>query len=171
MHTVVTFEYIRTSFLLIRPQSYGIFQAYYSDILIPESSPSKIAWIGSLQIFLLFASSILVSPLLDKGYFHFCLSGGSLLLVLGVVTTSFCKEWWQLFLAQGLMTGLGMGLMFGSGVVVLMTYFDKHLATATGIAAAGGSIGGIIYSLVVKELLFKIGFPWTIRGTLARDPL
>ena len=34
-----------------------------------------------------------------------------------------------------------MGLMFGSGVIVMMTYFSKHMGIATGIAAAGSSTG------------------------------
>ena len=82
---------------------------------------------------------------MDKGHFRLCFNGGSLLLVLSVLATSFCTQWWQLLFVQGVSTGIGMGLIFGSGVIVLMGYFSKHLGLGTGIAAAGGSTG--IYHL------------------------
>ncbi|MCJ1305196.1 hypothetical protein MMC08_008010, partial [Hypocenomyce scalaris] len=46
--------------------SYGLFQAYYESSLLLSHSPSQIAWIGSFQIFLLFATGIVVSPLVDR---------------------------------------------------------------------------------------------------------
>lgn len=94
-----------------------------------------------MQIFLLFFMSIVVSPLMQRGHFRPCFNGGSLLLVLAVFATSFCTTWVQLFFVQGLLTGLAMGLIFGSGLIVLISYFDRKVAAATGIAAAGGSVG------------------------------
>ena len=115
--------------------------------MLPTNSPAQIAWIGSFQIFLLFFMSIIVSPLLDKGYFRLCFNGGSGILVMSVVMTSFCTQWWQLLVIQGILTGIGMGLAFGSGVIILMSYFSKRIGVATGIAAAGSSTGtyGILY--------------------------
>lgn len=127
-------------------QSYGVFQAYYQSILVPKKNPATIAWIGSFQIFLLFFMSIIVSPLIDKGRFRLCFNGGSFLLFISVLTTSFCTKFWQFLLVQGVLTGMGMGLIFGSGMVVLMSYFSKHVAIASGIGAAGGSVG--TYSFV-----------------------
>lgn len=40
---------------------------------------AKIAWIGRLQIFFLLSVSIMVGPLIDKGYFRLCFTGGYLL--------------------------------------------------------------------------------------------
>ncbi|KAL6721515.1 hypothetical protein ACLMJK_000619 [Lecanora helva] len=145
--------------------SYGVFQAYYQSVLIPQKAPATIAWIGSFQVFLLFAATVLVSPLIDKGQWRICSNGGSLLLVLSILITSWCTQWWQLLLVQGILTGLAMGLMYGSGVIILMSYFNesKRLGIATGIAAAGGPVGGMIYPTIAEQLVFRIGFPWTIR--------
>ncbi|KAL8976174.1 MAG: hypothetical protein Q9205_007772, partial [Flavoplaca limonia] len=71
-------------------QSYGVFQAYYETVLLRTQSPSSIAWIGSLQIFLLFFMSIFVSTQMDKGRFQHCFTGGSILLTVSVLATSFC---------------------------------------------------------------------------------
>jgi len=110
--------------------------------MLPQNTPGQIAWIGSFQIFFIFFMSIIVSPLMDKGYFRLCCSGGSILLVLSILATSFCTEWWQLLLVQGILTGISMGLIFGAGIMVLVSYFSTHMGLATGIAAAGSSTGG-----------------------------
>ncbi|KAL8731054.1 MAG: hypothetical protein Q9166_003705 [cf. Caloplaca sp. 2 TL-2023] len=149
-------------------QSYGVFQAYYELTLLRTHTPSSIAWIGSLQIFLLFFMSIFTSTQIDKGRFQHCFTGGSLLLTLSVLATSFCTKYWQFVLAQGVGTGMGMGLAFGAGVPVLVSWFSskelgKWLGVATGLASAGGSIGGMIFPAVCEKLIGKIGFPWTVR--------
>jgi len=76
-----------------------------------------------------------------RGLFHTCFNGGALLLFLCVLGTSFCTEWWHFVLVQGVLTGLGMGLVYGAGVLILMSYFSKNLGVATGITACGGSVG------------------------------
>ena len=63
------------------------------------------------------------------------------MLVLALLITSFCNQYWQLVLVQGVMTGIAMGLVFGSGVIILMSYFSRRMGIATGIAAAGASTG------------------------------
>lgn len=84
---------------------------------------------------------IIASPLVDRGHFRLCFSGGTIVLVASLVITSFCTRWWQFFLVQGVMTGMGMGLIFTSGVVILMSYFSRRMGVATGLVAAGGSMG------------------------------
>ncbi|KAI4264355.1 MAG: hypothetical protein L6R42_000540 [Xanthoria sp. 1 TBL-2021] len=139
-------------------QSYGVFQAYYESILLRTHSASSIAWIGSLQIFLLFFMSIFVSTQMDKGRFQHCFTGGSILLTVSVLATSFCKQYWQFVLAQGVGTGMGMGMAFGAGVPVLVSWFSSPdlegwLGIATGIASAGGSVGGMIFPAIFVALV------------------
>ena len=118
-----------------------MFQAYYEAILLPNESPDKIAWIGSFQIFFLFFMSIVVSPLIDKGYFRLCFNGGCLLMFVSILVTSWCHSFGQLLGVQGILTGIGMGMAFGGGILVLQSYFTTHLGTAAGLTSAGGSIG------------------------------
>jgi MFS family permease len=107
--------------------------------------------------------SIIVNPIMDKDRFRLCFTGGSTFLVFSIVLTSFCTEYWQLLLVEDVLTGIGIGLMFGSGVIVLMSYFSTHLGLASGIAASGGSTGGMIYPLIGRQLIFRIGYAWTVR--------
>ena len=121
-----------------------MFQAYYEKQFLPDSSPAKIAWIGSFQMFATFFMCLATTPLLNKGYFRLCLIGGTTLLLAGLVSLSFCTKWWHIMLVQGVMMGIGMGLAFSSGVVILTSYFSTRLGTATAIAATGSSIGKLL---------------------------
>lgn len=66
---------------------------------------------------------------------------GTFLTVFGMMMTSICKEYWQLVLTQGLIVGVGAGCMLLPSVAVFPQYFTKRRALATGIAAAGSSLG------------------------------
>ena len=46
--------------------TFGIFQAYYMFNMLPNHSADDIAWIGSLQAFLIFASGAIGGPLFDR---------------------------------------------------------------------------------------------------------
>ena len=120
---------------------YGVFQTYYTHSIIANSTPSAISWIGSVQVFLLCVVGTLVGPIYDSGHIRILLVSGSFLSVLGMFLTSFCKSYWQLFLAQGVVTGAGFGCLFMPGVASVPQYFSTKQAFATGIASLGSSIG------------------------------
>lgn len=104
--------------------SFGVFQAYYEKVLLPGTSPSRLAWIGSFQCFAIYFSGLLTNPVIRKGvHFRYFTFGGSVLLFTGLLLTSFCETFWQLFLAQGVLTGVGMGCVFSAGVIILTSYF------------------------------------------------
>ena len=116
-------------------QSYGVFETYYTTTL--GISPSSIAWIGSIQIFLMFSISFVTGRALDAGYFRITFTSGIIMQLIGMFTTAQCTKYWQLLLAQGVCTGLGNGLQFLPVVGVLSTYFKRRKTTALAIASAG----------------------------------
>ena len=85
--------------------------------------------------------SVLVSPLIDKGYFRLGFNGGCVLMFISILCTSWCRKFGELLLVQGILTGIGMGTAFGSGILVLRSYFSKRLGVAAGLTSAGGSVG------------------------------
>ena len=100
---------------------------------------------------------------MDAGLFKHVLVSGVILQLIGLFASSFCTQYWQLFLAQGICMGLGNGLQFCPTMALLSTYFTKHRSLVMGIAASGSATGGMVFPAIVKELLPKIGFGWTIR--------
>ena len=152
--------------------SFGVFQTYYVTAL--ERSSSDISWIGSFEVFLLFFVGSIGGILTDAGYFRSTVATGGILIVLGTFTTSASSAYWQVFLAQGVCTGLGSGLIFTPVMTLISTYFTTKRAVALAIAACGSTVGGLIFPSMARTLLPTIGFGWTMRaigfiqmGTLA----
>ncbi|KAJ8609595.1 hypothetical protein MRB53_039046 [Persea americana] len=143
--------------------TFGAFQDFYGYDLLASSTPSAISWIGTFQAFLLIASSLFTGPLLDLGYIRSLNFVGSVLVVFGLMMTSLCKEYYQFFLAQGLVIGIGAGCLFAPNTAVVATYFSTKRALALGIAASGSSLGGVIYPIVFRSLQPRIGFGWATR--------
>lgn len=143
--------------------SFGAFETYYQTELLADSSPSDIAWIGSFQLFLIFAVGTFSGRALDAGYFRVTYVTGCFLLVFGVFMTSLCRSYWQVFLAQGFCAGLGSGLMFTPAIGLVATYFSSKKVFVTAFFLTGAGSGGMVFPAVVSQLLDKIGFPWTMR--------
>jgi MFS family permease len=141
--------------------SYGIFEAYYISNL--GVSASAVAWIGSIQIFLLCFVGAFSGRALDAGYYRHVMIGGCFLQVFGIFMTSLSSKYWQLFLAQGLCQGLGNGLLFSPTLALVSTYFVKKRSLAVAIVAGGSGTGGIVFVLLAQHLLPSLGFPWTLR--------
>lgn len=142
--------------------SFGVFQTYYVTAL--GRSSSDISWIGSFEVFLLFFVGSIAGALTDAGYFRSTMAAGSLLILIGTFMTSVSKTYWQVFLAQGVCTGLGNGLMFTPTMTVITTYFTTKRAVALAIAACGSTVGGLVFPSMARTLLPMIGFGWTMRA-------
>jgi MFS family permease len=121
--------------------TFGAFQTYYVNTLLPGSSPSAISWIGSIQTFTMMFVGVLSGRLLDAGHLRFQLCAGILLEVLGLIMVSFSTKYWEVLVGQGLCVGLGAGLLYLPGVAVPAQYFSSKIMLATGIVATGSSMG------------------------------
>ena len=78
---------------------------------------------------------------------------------------SLCTEYYQFFLAQGLVAGLSMSFLFTPALATVSRYFVKHRGLALGITVSGSSIGGVIWPIMLDQLLNSDGvsFAWTMR--------
>ncbi|USP79410.1 putative monocarboxylate permease [Curvularia clavata] len=141
--------------------SFGVYQLHYTTTLsLPES---QIAWIGSLQVFLTFFVGTFSGRSADAGYVQHTTLLGSTLIVFGTFMTSLATEYWQIFLAQGLCTGLGMGALYMPAVAVIGSYWKERKAMALGLAASGSGTGSILFPLIIQHLQPTIGFPRAVQ--------
>lgn len=144
--------------------TWGSFQTYYEQNVLSDVSSSSIAWIGSLQSFLLMLFGVVTGPLFDAGYFRGLVSFGTFMLPFGLMMTSISTKYWHFILAQGVCIGLGSGCLFVPSVAILPQYFKNKRGFANGLAASGSSIGGVIYPIMFNQLQNKAGFPWATRA-------
>ncbi|KAK3682793.1 putative monocarboxylate permease [Podospora appendiculata] len=127
------------------------------------SSQSAISWIGAVQAFLMLVVGVVCGRALDAGYFYADVAVGIFLAVFGTMMTSISSEYWQVFLAQGVVVGLGAGMCFMPAVAIVGTYFSTRRSTAMGICATGSSVGGIVYPILLKTLIASMGWRWATR--------
>ncbi|KAJ7641994.1 MFS general substrate transporter [Roridomyces roridus] len=143
--------------------SWGVFQAYYQQTLLRHSTPSQIAWIGSIQHCMVFLPSALVGRLFDLGYFRVPFASGTLLIVIATFLVPQCKVYWHYLICQGLVVGIGCGLMFCSMFTAVTHWWNKRRGFALGLMAGGGALGGTVLPIVIRQLITHIGFPWAMR--------
>ncbi|KAI5862942.1 MFS general substrate transporter [Durotheca rogersii] len=141
--------------------AFGIYQLYYTETL--QLPSAQVSWIGSVQIFLNNVTCTVAGRLADAGYVRETVIAGSVIALLGTFMTSLATEYWQIFLAQGICTGIGLGLMYMPAITIVSSYFLKRRGLALTISTAGTGTGSIIFPATVQYLVPKIGFPWAAR--------
>ncbi|KAF9264599.1 MFS general substrate transporter [Marasmius fiardii PR-910] len=143
--------------------TWGVFQAYYEETYLKGSSPSKIAWIGSIQNAMVFIPSMIMGRIFDKGYYHTMLISATVVVVVATMLVAECRAYWQFLLCQGFVVGLACGALTNPSPAVVAQWFKKRRALALGITACGSSIGGTIFPIAIRGLIPLIGFQWTMR--------
>ncbi|KAL1875242.1 hypothetical protein Daus18300_003313 [Diaporthe australafricana] len=145
--------------------SFGIYETYYQREYLKDYSPSTIAWIGSIQAFAQFSATLLGGPITDRWGPMSVIWPFSLLLVVAMMLTSLCREFYQFLLCQGILLGFSCGLIFAPALTVVGHYFFKKRAMAMAYASTGSPIGGIIYPVILTNLINNpnVGFPWAQR--------
>ena len=133
--------------------SFSLFESHWVTVL--DRSASAVSWVGSMQMFLLFFVGTLSGRAMDAGFFRSLIYAGCTLQILGTFTTSACQRYWQLFLSQGVVNGLGNGLLFTPAVALVGTYFSKKRALALGFAACGAPVGGVVFPVVCVILIIS----------------
>jgi MFS family permease len=141
----------------------GVFQNYYQMNQLRDYSPSTIAWIPSIQIFVMFFPGPVVGWVNDNYGPKYLLIFGTFFHVLGLMMTSLCTEYYQFILAQGICSPLGLNCIFQAGTNTIPTWFLKKRGLAYGIMAAGSGLGGIIFPIMASHLIPTVGFGWTMR--------
>ncbi|KAI5823338.1 MFS general substrate transporter, partial [Schizophyllum commune Tattone D] len=143
--------------------AFGTFQAWYMDDQLQHLPSSTIAWIGSAQLFVFFASGACIGHLCDAYGPSWLLLSGGLLTTFSILMSSLSTEFYQFLLSQGVLFGLGAGLLFYPAMTSVSSCFTTYRATALGAVATGSSIGGVIFPIMLERLFARIGFAWTLR--------
>ncbi|KAK8075562.1 hypothetical protein PG997_010225 [Apiospora hydei] len=151
--------------------SFGVFQTHYerelfataSDHHHTQVSSSAISWIGSVQGALLMMGGVVSGPLFDMGHLRLLLVAGHGLVVIGMFMTSFCTQYYQLLLAQGICVGLGCGMLYLPAAAAVGQWFEKRRALAIGVQSVGSPLAGIVLPIIFSKLLPRVGFGWTTR--------
>lgn len=146
--------------------AYSIYLSWYlSHDIFPAATPLDFAIIGGLN----FAVAVLVAPLINLAV-RLCglrapMFVGCVLLSAAFVAASFARATWQLYLSQGAMVGMGIGLIYMPATAVIPQWFSTKRSLANGICAAGSGVGGCAMCFATQAMLDHTGLAWSLRVT------
>ncbi|CAN8100292.1 unnamed protein product [Discula destructiva] len=139
------------------------FQTYLISHQLAEHDEGTVGWIFSIYTFVVFFLGLYIGPLFDKYGPRWIVLAGTVFIVLGLVLMSISTELWHFILSFGLVTGLGCSLLFTPSFAAPGHFFMRRRGIATGLAATGGSIGGIVFPLMLEAIFPRLGWAWSIR--------
>ncbi|KAM0433727.1 hypothetical protein ACHAQK_009164 [Fusarium lateritium] len=144
-------------------QSVGIYQSYLELNQLSDYTAGEIGWIPGMYMFLSMLVAIQVGPVLDQhGPFAVSIIGGGGIVVMFVLLAE-CKEYWQFILCFGILGGLSTAIAGTIGVTVVAKLFTSRRGLAIGLALTGSSIGTVVFPIILRSLLPKLGWSWSMR--------
>ncbi|KAF2864848.1 major facilitator superfamily domain-containing protein [Massariosphaeria phaeospora] len=141
----------------------GIFHQYVSEHQLKGYNESTIGWIFSVYVFLAFFCGIQIGPIFDARGPKMLIVAGSVFMCASMLLLGLCTQYWHFMLVFGVLGGIGTSLIFTPAISAVSHFFLEKRGNATGIAVAGGSVGGVIFPLTLQRLLPRVGFAWATR--------
>ncbi len=142
-------------------------QAFVNDGLFPNANKLGFAAIGGFS----FGGGILFGPLINYlvGIWGMktVIMLGTVIQFAGALLASFSTKMWQLYCTQGVLQGIGTGLIVIPTIIIIPQWFKEGKGGkrnyAIGIVCAGAGIGGIVYNVGMEPILRNHGWRWALR--------
>jgi MFS family permease len=83
---------------------------------------------------------------------------GSTLIVLTFLLIGVYTQYWHFLIVIGILGGMRTSFIFIAPVASVSYFFSRQHGAATSLALSGGSIGGVLFPLVLEELKDRICF-------------
>ncbi|KAJ3783974.1 major facilitator superfamily domain-containing protein [Lentinula aff. detonsa] len=133
---------------------YGAFSDFYNAEYLTHFSPTLISMIGALQVFMLYIFAGVSGAVFDAIGPRYLIPSSGIIVVLSLLLLSFTQpqKIYQQFLCQ-----------FFPAVALMSHWFKMKMPYAVGCLVSGASLGGIIFPIMLNNLIPRIGFGWTIR--------
>jgi MFS family permease len=114
-------------------------------------------------VFLTFFCGAPIGPIFDAYGPRVLMLCGSVLLVASMFLLGLCTQYWHFFMVYSVLNGLGGAFINTPCISSIGHFFLLRRGNATGIAMTSGSIGGIIFPLMLQKLFPMLGFAWATR--------
>ncbi|KAH8769175.1 major facilitator superfamily domain-containing protein [Diaporthe sp. PMI_573] len=141
----------------------AVFQSYFLENQLKQYSPSEVGWIFSTYLFVVYFVGLGVGPVFDHHGVREIVFVGSSVMVASPFILGSCTEYYQIFGTFSILMGLGGALLNNPAYAAIGHFFDRRRGLATGLAATAGSIGGIVFPLILQATLPRLGYPWSMR--------
>lgn len=143
--------------------AYGVIQTYVSEHQLRDYPESTVAWVFSIFLFVTFLTSIFSGTYFDRNGVRIPLAFGAICTVTGLIGLANCTQVWQIVLSFSLLAGVGIGFTATPCIGVVAHYFNKRRGLMCSIAGTGGSVGGIVFPIMMRKLFDSVGYAWAVR--------
>ncbi|EJD00224.1 MFS general substrate transporter, partial [Fomitiporia mediterranea MF3/22] len=143
--------------------SWGTYQAYYETVLLVDNTPFQM-YVLPVCYSLIFLPGLLAGRLFDLGYFKQTLIFSLSAMTIANFLTAECTKYWQFILCQGLLLGVSCCCIYIPCIAVVSHWFKLRRPLAFAIVSFGSSVGGIVYPIIIRNMLPAVGFRWTVRA-------
>ncbi|SCU91241.1 LANO_0D11144g1_1 [Lachancea nothofagi CBS 11611] len=143
--------------------SLGAIESWISKNQLVNESSSVVSWIFSIFLSVASLSCIFAGGYFDRNGGRAPLCVGTVMFTASILATASCETVWQFVLAFSILGGLSSGILMTPLVSCVATWFVKKRAMATSVATIGGSIGGVVFPLMLRTLYSQVGFQWALR--------
>ncbi|KAH7355032.1 major facilitator superfamily domain-containing protein [Rhexocercosporidium sp. MPI-PUGE-AT-0058] len=143
--------------------STAVLLEYFSHHQLQDNDESQIGWIFGLALFLTFFCGAPIGPIFDSYGPRALIFCGSVLLIASMFLLGLCTQYWHFIMVYSVMNGIGGCLINTPCIASIGHFFLVRRGNATGIAMTAGSIGGIIFPLMLQRLFPRVGFAWATR--------
>ena len=116
-----------------------------------------------MQIFFLSFLGPVIGRLNDTYGPRVLVAVGSFLHVFGLMMASLSTEYYQILLSQGVCSAIGVSAVFLPALACVSGWFSKRRGLAFGLLSTGSSLGGVVFPLIIANLLRAVGYGWTLR--------
>jgi MFS family permease len=141
----------------------GVLQTYWETHQLQEYSSRTIGWIPSAFVFLNLSLGVQIGPMFDRYGPRWMMIVGSVLYALSIFMLGSCEKYYQFLLCLGILGGVSSAMVSTPCMAVLSHWFHRRRGTATGVAMAGSSLGGIIFPLALRAALKRLGWTLSLR--------
>ncbi|PLB53177.1 putative MFS transporter [Aspergillus steynii IBT 23096] len=144
----------------------GIFRLLYRNHILPNNTPFQLAWIFSAQRASVWAFGPLYGRLIDAygpGIGLWPLTG---ICVFELIAMTLTQDYWMT-LSSGIMYGLAGGGLYAASWLSVGQWFSRRRGLVAGMAACGGSLGGVIFPLFLDCMLGHANLIASMQYTVA----
>ncbi|KAI9306821.1 major facilitator superfamily domain-containing protein [Cunninghamella echinulata] len=144
--------------------SFGNFQKLYvEEVYRDQVNAFEIMFIGGLASALLVSSGLYIPLLTNRWGYKIIMLLGTVVCPLGLILSSMCTMVYQIFICQGVIFGIGAGLIFSTTVVLPSPWFYRHRCLALGISFSGAGFGPVLFGPVTSLWNLQIGYRQCLR--------
>nr|XP_056723514.1 monocarboxylate transporter 1 [Euleptes europaea] len=153
---VVVGAFISIGFSYAFPKSITVF---FKEIeIIFNASSSKVSWISSIMLAVMYGGGPISSILVNKYGSRPVMIAGGCLSGCGLIAASFCNTVEELYFCVGVVGGLGLAFNLNPALTMIGKYFYKRRPLANGLAMAGSPV--FLSTLAPMNQKFYSIFGW-----------